>query len=233
MSRSECNTPFLGINSDEKPPCRKHFNSGAFLFDPPLWRFAAQESAMKFRNRFSLSVFIACASMAFAAVPAHAIPVVVKVGADYAAMPYAFTIDGSTFTFSGTGDPFNPTAVQTAGRAQVNTIFGSPTSYFVNRSTVMFGPGMQFAAFPATTTVPYSNSDNFIGLLATLGGRNFYGYAFTTDTVLNSYAFETAPDTAITATAAVPEPASWLMLIGGVGVIGGLLRHRRTPVALA
>ncbi|WP_416908348.1 MAG: cistern family PEP-CTERM protein [Polymorphobacter sp.] len=34
-------------------------------------------------------------------------------------------------------------------------------------------------------------------------------------------------------TAAVPEPASWAMLIAGVGLVGGVMRRRRQTVALA
>ena len=32
---------------------------------------------------------------------------------------------------------------------------------------------------------------------------------------------------------AVPEPATWAMMIGGIGAIGGTLRRRRTTVAFA
>ena len=32
-------------------------------------------------------------------------------------------------------------------------------------------------------------------------------------------------------TAAVPEPASWAMLVAGFGVMGGTLRRRRAAVA--
>jgi hypothetical protein len=31
--------------------------------------------------------------------------------------------------------------------------------------------------------------------------------------------------------AAVPEPASWALMIGGFGMAGGMLRRRRTAVA--
>ena len=39
-------------------------------------------------------------------------------------------------------------------------------------------------------------------------------------------------DTA-TATAAVPEPATWAMMLGGFGLIGGAMRRRRTTVRFA
>lgn len=39
--------------------------------------------------------------------------------------------------------------------------------------------------------------------------------------------------TGTTAVAAVPEPASWALVIGGFGLIGGTLRRRRTACAFA
>lgn len=36
-----------------------------------------------------------------------------------------------------------------------------------------------------------------------------------------------------TATAAVPEPASWAMMLGGFGLLGGALRRRRATIATA
>jgi hypothetical protein len=192
---------------------------------------------MRLSDRLFVSM-AACAGAAVlaVAVPAHAVPVAVKTSADYSASPYSFTIDDSTFTFSSTGDPFNPTAIQTAGGGQVNSFGGflgipvEPTSNFIDRGTVVFGPGTPFSAFPGAATIPFSNGDNFIGLLAVANGQDYYGFAYTTDTVLNGYAFETVPDTAITATAALPEPASWTMLIGGFAVIGGALRTRKRTV---
>jgi hypothetical protein len=35
------------------------------------------------------------------------------------------------------------------------------------------------------------------------------------------------------APAAVPEPASWAMMLGGFGLVGGALRRRRTTLAHA
>lgn len=35
------------------------------------------------------------------------------------------------------------------------------------------------------------------------------------------------------ATAAVPEPASWAMMIGGLGMVGGTMRRRKTRTALS
>lgn len=187
-----------------------------------------------------LSIFaVATAPFVLLATQATAAPVVTAVGTTYTASnPFTFSLGSSTFTLTGTGDIFNPTAISTGGGGQFKTIFGSPTSEFVNRGTVTFGAGDQYAAFPMPTTIRFSNGDNFIGLRAVNGGQTFYGYAFTTNNVINSYAFESVAGATITATtaipAAVPEPATWAMMIGGFGVIGAAARRRRrTAVSFA
>lgn len=172
---------------------------------------------------------------------AGASPVLTDVGADLTTGAYSFTYQGSTFSFSSTGDPYNPVAVQTSGGGEVTAFGGflgaplTPSSDYVNRGVVAFGPDypVQFAAFPTSTTTPYSNSDNFFGLEAVNNGQTYYGFAYTTDTSFNGYGFETAPNTDITATtvlSAAPEPSSWALMIAGVAMIGTMLRAgRRRP----
>lgn len=184
---------------------------------------------------------VAASTIAIAAVSAgsaQAAPFTVNVGSDFSTMPTSINYEGSTFTFSSTGDLFNPAAITTAGGGAVRAFGGFfgipvvPSTDFPDRGTgvLTYGPGMQFASFTSQTTIPYSNGDNYLGLRATQGGQNYYGYAFFTNTVLNSFAFETAANTAIsinTSTAAVPEPASWAMLILGMGIVGYAMRRRQ------
>ena len=112
----------------------------------------------------------------------------------------------------------------------MNTIFGQPTTNFIDRGVVTFGPSMQYAAFASATPIRFSNGNNFIGLRAvTAGGEEFYGFAFSTNNVLNTVGFESVAGVTITATnaaGAVPEPASWAMMIGGFGMIGAASRRR-------
>ncbi len=174
-------------------------------------------------------------------IAAHASVAYVKVGQDFAAAPVLFSFDGGSFSFSSTGDPFNPASIQTTGPAAVSSFGGflgipiTPTTDFINRGTVVYGSGQMFSSFPAPTTIPYSNGDNFLGLEVALNGQDYFGFAYTTNMVLNSYGFETVPGQAITATTAVPEPASWAMLIAGFCGVGGVMRSRtrkRMPAAL-
>ena len=186
----------------------------------------------------SKGLVLAMAASAVALSTAPACASVVVTGTDYSTSPVTFSFGDSTFTFSSTGDWFNPTAVQTAGTGKVNDFFGTPTTNFVDRGTVVFGPDFgSYSAFSAPTTIPFSNGDNFIGLEATLGSDIFFGYAFTTNTFLNSVVFSDVPGQAITASvdipAAVPEPATWAMMLLGFGAIGMTLRFRRRALAPA
>jgi len=196
---------------------------------------------MAMMNRPLTGIAFACAVVCAIAVPsaANADPHIVNVGQSYMSTPVTFTLGDSTFTFSGTGDWFNPTAVQTSGTGEINTIFGQPTTYFVDRGVVTFGASNQYAGFSSPTTISYSNGDNFIGLRATSGADVFYGFAFTTGDVLNSYGFETTPGATVTATVAgapagaVPEPASWALMLTGFGLAGSAMRMRRRSVLFA
>lgn len=195
---------------------------------------------MGISNRPLAVMLLASATLAaMAASPASADPHIVNVDQSYSAAPVSFMLGDSTFTFSATGDWFAPTAVQTGGTGEVNSFFGSPTTNFVDRGTVTFGPGGQYSAFSSPTTVSYSNGDNFIGLRATDGMNVYYGFAYTINDMLNSYGFETTPGASITATVAaapagaVPEPASWAMMLSGFGLVGGAMRARRRSSAFA
>lgn len=167
--------------------------------------------------------------------PAMAARTIFNIGADFSTNPYTFAFDGGKFTFTGTGDIFAPTAVSSGGTGEFNTIFGTPTSDFVNRGKVTFGPADQYSAFANPTAIFASNGDNFIGLEAMSGGKTYYGYAFTTNDVLNTIGFEGVAGRAVTATTAlaVPEAANWMMMIAGFGAIGAVLRRRRDKASFA
>jgi hypothetical protein len=191
------------------------------------------------RNNYILLAASALGVMTLLSAPASAAVVYQSINADLQAAPYSISFDGGGFTFSSTGDPFNPLAVQTTGGGEV-TAFGGflgipiePTSDFTNRGTVVYGPG-QYAAFPAPTTVPYSNGENFIGLEAAENGQDYFGYVFTTDTTLNGFGYETVANQSILASA-VPEPSTWALMMAGVAMLGFFLRagRRRSAASIA
>ena len=182
----------------------------------------------------------ACSLLALSATAATAAPLVRAIGADLSVSDYSFDFfRGGSFTFGFNGDYFGggPITISTADGGEVNTIFGQPTTYFTDRGAVTFGPDMNYAAFASETPIRFTNGDNFIGLRAiAANGDTFYGYAFTTNNVLNTIGFETVANTAITASVAagaVPEPATWAMMIGGFGLAGAAMRRRAAKVSFA
>jgi hypothetical protein len=195
---------------------------------------------MHLRTRIVSACLLGAAACIPAFAAADAAPMIVTLNTSFADAPVSINFDGSTFTFSSTGDIFQPTAIQTAGGGAVRSFGGffifplQPSTDFPDRGSgiLSYGPGTQFASYTSATTIPYSNGDNYLGLRATLDGQDYYGYAYTADTVLKSFGFETTANTAFTlntstAAAAVPEAATWAMMLVGFGGIGAALRRKR------
>lgn len=165
--------------------------------------------------------------------------VITPINQDISTTPYTFTFNGGTFTFDTRGSFPDFLFVQTSGGAAVRTVFGQPSTDFTNRGTVRYDNSTLggFAAFPDRTNVRFTNGENFLGLRVTSGGQDFFGFAFTTNTVLNSIGFETSPGVVITATraipAAVPEPGTWGLMILGFGAVGFAMRRRQTRTTLS
>ena len=173
--------------------------------------------------------------------PAYAAVDYTMINANIGSTPYTYTFAGGSFTFDGSGGFPNYLSVSTSGGAAVRTVFGSPSTDFVDRGAVVYDQTTLggYGSFPTLTSVPYTNGDNFLGLKVTRNGQDYYGYAYTTNSMLNGIAFETMANTGIIATtsfpAAVPEPAVWALLLIGFGAIGasmrGSARKRRLQVA--
>ena len=176
------------------------------------------------------------------AAPAMAAPVFVTTNADLVASPFSFDVQGATFTLSATNSFAAPLSVQTSDTGEFSSFGGflgipvTPSPSFTNRGTVQYGPGVfgSYASFDSLTPVNFSNGENFLGFRALVGDDAYYGFVFTTNGMLNGYGFETSANTVITATtAAVPEPATWAMMIGGFAFAGSVLRRRRSATAVA
>ncbi len=178
-------------------------------------------------------------SLGLASLPANAEVIITPINLDISSTPITFTFMGGMFTFDTAGGFPNFLNVQTNSTAAVRTVFGQPSTDFTNRGTVTYDANTLggFASFPDRTNVRFTNGENFLGLRVTSGGQDFFGFAFTTNTVLNSFGFETQPGVGITATRAipapVPEPATWAMLILGFGAVGFALRRRKVQTALS
>ncbi len=171
-----------------------------------------------------------------AASPSIAAPVIVSAKANLLTSPFTFNVQDISFTLSAVDSFSAPLVVSNSINGAFSSVFGNPSSSFVDRGTVQYGPGVfgSYTSFLTPTSVNFSNADNFLGIRATVGTDNYYGFVYTTNNVLNSYGFETAANTVITATvAAVPEPTTWAIMLVGFGMMGASLRYRRRSTTTA
>lgn len=180
------------------------------------------------------------AAIVFGGVPAMAaIQTVSTGGVSFATTPFTYNFGGgNTVTISNTGDFFSPEAVSTGGGLQVGSLGApfynppQPTSYFTNRGG-SFGPGGElplFVSYATPATVAYSISEGLVGFRFDLGRGLQYGYADTAGTSLYGFRFQTTPGVAV-AFGTVPEPASWVLMIGGFALTGVALRRRTAHTA--
>lgn len=96
---------------------------------------------------------------------------------------------------------------------------GSPTYYlFTTGPTFLDGSGVRFNA-GGYTNIAFFHQDNVPATEYRINGGGTIS------------AFGTASATAVGG--AVPEPATWAMMIGGFGAIGGTLRYRRRKVSVS
>jgi hypothetical protein len=168
-----------------------------------------------------------------AAAPAQAAPVYTVVDQDLSTGSYDITYKGGTITFAnGIGFP-SYIAVSTSGTGAVRTVFGNPSTDFTDRGYAFYDANTLggFGSVAVSTPIYATNGRNFLGLRVGTEGNYYYGFAYTTDNVLNSYGFENQANTGILGTTAVPEPATWALMIAGFGLVGGAMRRRRTATA--
>ncbi len=173
--------------------------------------------------------------------PAAAAVQTVKVNATFGQAPDNYTYDfggGNSLTFTVVDPAFfatNPDGVSTAGNAQVGSLgpfFGNgPTSYFTNRGGSI-GPETPFFynSYATPAAIPFSIVDGLVPFRFDLGQGYQYGYADVGGSLVHGFRFDTTPGVNV-ALAAIPEPASWAMMLAGFGIVGAASRRRRVVAA--
>jgi len=171
--------------------------------------------------------------------PALAAPTTVALGgASFADAPVSYDFGGGnsiTFTTVAPGS-FAPAGVSTSGNLQVASLGApfydppQPTAYFTNRGG-SFGPGVlaQFVGYTTPATVPFSIVQGLVGFRFDLGQGLQYGYADITGSTFSGVRFETTAGADV-AFGAVPEPATWMLLIGGMAGVGMAMRRKRSAL---
>jgi hypothetical protein len=111
---------------------------------------------------------------------------------------------------------FADTFVSTSGTAEVSAFggfFGIPLQPIVDFTDgrggdVVYGPAEfgAYASFLTATDIPFSSTDSFLGLRYTVEDNTFYGFAQFAGADLERFGFETTPNTAINASAAIATP---------------------------
>lgn len=146
---------------------------------------------------------------------------------------YIFTL--STAGFSGSGTFVTSNTVNAGGGYAILSSTGSfgsgasaisltgPTT-FAGADNTLFYPTTPYLSFDGTS---FLGSDGTSYNLYYSAGFGAYRIFTSTSTFIAVTSFTLTP-------AAVPEPASWALMVGGFGLVGGTLRARaRAKVAIA
>jgi hypothetical protein len=133
--------------------------------------------------------------------------------------------------------------VLTSGAGYTVTInFTTAVTAFSLDLSTFSGAGPNAAVYGYDVTVGTGQGDFAV---TTLDRPNMAFFGATSDTGFTSITLNAGSSsvffnfdnltlaTAIPAAAGVPEPASWAMMLGGFGLVGGAMRRRRAQVAFA
>lgn len=102
-------------------------------------------------------------------------------------------------------------------------LLGTPL-FAYNRAQDVLAIGTQ--PTPGTFTT-FSGRDNFGFFLLNASKSNYSASSLSYTSTQASGFFRSNNVTVTAVNSAVPEPASWAMMIGGFGFVGGALRHRK------
>jgi len=187
--------------------------------------------------RGSVASSLAIGVWAISMVDAKAANVVFFPNADISTTPYVISFDGgaATFAFTDINDTLDTfvDAVSTGGNALVDSFVGFPAPF---QQDALISNADSFSAFPSPAGILFSNGLVSIGLEFQLPDGVHFGYATVFGPEVVQYGFNETPGAPIATGAAAPEPATWVMLIMGLGALGALARlgnNRASRNALA
>jgi hypothetical protein len=137
-------------------------------------------------------------------------------GGSYTLGPVSFATTGYFVRYDDAyGSPYTPYLGGYGSPLTIssaNSALGFDFGSYGGDQTVNFTIG----AFTGSFVAPFPNNTTFIG---------FVGAGPLTITLSNNNELDTIR--AYVGTGAVPEPASWALMVGGFGMVGGAMRSRR------
>lgn len=120
----------------------------------------------------------------------------------------------------------------TAGGSKFIELYGGNLTSTFSNSIGAFGVYVGGVQLPSVT-LTFNNGQNQTISLNGSGGRlNFVGFTDTSNSITSvrlnaTNDIITFDDMRFGSVAAVPEPATWAMMIAGFGLVGGAMRYRR------
>lgn len=143
----------------------------------------------------------------------------------------SLTIGGRTLTISGTTSDFNHGDYQSSFGMVAATASITNADYFlfseIGSTDPFIGATMEASYTHAVTDADWATGWTTDSLYFSATGDYLYLY----DQMISSDSREVIEAPTVTPTA-VPEPTSWAMLMGGLGMVGGALRGRRRRIAI-
>jgi hypothetical protein len=142
---------------------------------------------------------------------------------------FTLTYDDTRSGFVGAPDSF--TAV-TDGRTNAGAFSAAPIAGYFPANGISLSPRIGVGGALNGGNVSLNGTNDFYIVFAsdTLSGASV---SFTTAAGTATFLSTDAVVRETTAATAVPEPGSWMILLLGAAIVGGVLRRRRPVVALA